>query len=223
MGSIIEFFASVNKISLIAFIGVLGFLIYEVVLLRKEQQKKQQPIIPHFDTQTVVNKETVRQQSASVVQPIPVAKAFKPSSKPPVLVMAILIIMILFFLGYSIYSVINKRNQPTTSEPTQAVVTEIKSPGLKIYDTSWMELKEADLLKSVPGTKVFIGLRTIEVPDIDRARIKINQTNWNIADITTLFNQEKKLYYKEYQIATGESRLKIDAQLHSSVDGWLGD
>ncbi|PIY68507.1 hypothetical protein COY90_05550 [Candidatus Roizmanbacteria bacterium CG_4_10_14_0_8_um_filter_39_9] len=223
MGSIIEFFASVNKISLVAFVGVLGFLIYEVILLRKEQQKKQQPIIPHFDTQTVVNKETVRQQVTSVVQPIPVAKAFKSPSKPPVLVVVILIVMILFFLGYSIYFLMNKGSQPAPSEPTQPVVTEIKSPGLKIYDTAWMELKEADLLKSVPGTKVFIGLRTIDVPDIDRARIKINQTNWNITDITTLFNKEKKVYYKEYQVATGASRLKIDAQLHSSIDGWLGE
>lgn len=223
MGSIFEFFTSVNKISLVAFIGVLGFLIYEILLLRKEQQKKQQPIIPHFDTQTIINKESVRQQADAVTQPIPVAKAIKSPSKPPLFITIILVIMILFFLGYSVYTLINKGNQSKIETPTEPIVTEIKSPGLKIYDTAWMELKEADLLKSRPGTKVYIGLRTIDVSDIDRARIKINQTNWNITDITTLFNKEKKLYYKEYQIATGESRLKIDAQLHSSIDGWLGD
>jgi hypothetical protein len=37
------------------------------------------------------------------------------------------------------------------------------------------------------------------------------------------YNAEKKMYYKEYVVATGESRLKIDAQLHSATDGWLGD
>ena len=71
--------------------------------------------------------------------------------------------------------------------------------------------------------KVYVGIQTIDEADIDRARIKINEKDWNVAHITSQFNKDKKVYYREYTIASGESKLKIDAQLHSETDGWLGD
>ena len=39
MGGIIDFLLSVNKISLVAFLGVLGFLVYEISILRNERLK----------------------------------------------------------------------------------------------------------------------------------------------------------------------------------------
>ncbi len=55
------------------------------------------------------------------------------------------------------------------------------------------------------------------------ARIKINQGEWDDQSITTNFNKEKNVFYRKYQLATNEAFLKIEAQLHSTVDGWLGD
>ena len=73
------------------------------------------------------------------------------------------------------------------------------------------------------GKKIIIGIQTIVEADIDRARIKINTKDWQISDITTLFNPQLKVYYREYIVATGTAQLKIDAQLHSASDGWLGE
>lgn len=225
MATITDFLLSVNKISLIAFLVVLGFLIYEVYLLRKEQLKKQKPVLPHFDNNVVINKSSMPAQvipASSKNTPSPLKK--KTKSFP--ILAVVLFIMLIFFLTISVYFMVlgQNQNKVPVAEP-KVIIQEVSSPGLKIFTSNWVEVKEgsstAKLIK--PGTKLYIGIQTINGADIDRARIRVNETNWNVDHITSLFNSDKKMYYKEYIVATGESKLKVDAQLHSQADGWLGD
>jgi len=75
----------------------------------------------------------------------------------------------------------------------------------------------------MPGKKVYVGIENINDPNIDMARIKINQGEWDKDSITTNFNQEKNIFFREYFLSTNEAFLKIEAQLHSKIDGWLGN
>ena len=103
------------------------------------------------------------------------------------------------------------------------IIREISSAGLKVYDENWNEIEKKKKDKAKPGEKLYIGIQTIVEADIDRARIRVNERDWQIAHITTLFNPQLEVYYKEYIVATGTAQLKIEAQLHSASDGWLGD
>ena len=224
MDAFINFILSVNKISLIAFVGILGFLFYELLLLRRDQLKKQKPLIPQFNTNTVVNKTDIQQHAASIAPPAKSGEEKRTKTSP--LLAILLVIMIVFFVVVSLYlMLITKKQKMTQSGETKVVIQEISSPGLKVFNTEWVEINEgsqgAKLLKQ--GTKIFVGIQTIDDLDIDRARIKINENTWNITDITSQFNKDKKVYYREYTVAAGESKLRIDAQLHSQADGWLGD
>ncbi len=128
MDGLIDFLASVNKISLLAFLGVLGFLIYEVYLLRRDHLKKQKPSIPQFNTNTVINKETVQQQAIAVA-PLKKAVQEKRTKTPPLLVI-ILVLMTFFFIGFSIYTVITRSKEAPTNITPQVIVREVSSPGL---------------------------------------------------------------------------------------------
>lgn len=223
MDGIISFLLSVNKISLVAFLGVLGFLVYEVSLLRKEQLKKQKPNIPQFNTATVIDKKVLQQQAATVVQVKKQVTAKDTKTSPLLIILPI--VAILCFSGISAYIVLTNRQQKAAeSKVPKIIVNEISSPGLKVFDQSWAEITDKNVVGLLNnGGKVYIGIQTIDEADIDRARIKVNQKDWNIRDISERFNAEKKMYYIEYTVASGSSQLKIDAQLHSSSDGWLGD
>lgn len=222
MGSILDFIASVNKISLVAFVGVLGFLVYEVNLLRQEQLKKKKPTIPQFNTNTVIDKTVLQKQAAVVTAPVKKAEARKTGTSP--LLIAILIVMIIAFLGISAYLLLNRPATPEATQTPTPIIREISSSGIRVYDLQWNEIPEANYHTALkPGTQCYIGIQTVAEADIDRARIKVNQKDWAVQDITMQFNKAKNVYYKEYTVATGDATLKIDAQLHSSTDGWLGD
>jgi hypothetical protein len=133
MDGIVDFIVSVNKISLIAFLGVLGFLVYEISLLRKEQLKKQKPSIPQFNTNAVIDKTVVQQQAAAVAV-VPKKTEVKHVKTSPVLIL-VLVIMIVLFLGFSAYTVITRSKEPVSATPTPTVfIQEISSAGLKVFD-----------------------------------------------------------------------------------------
>lgn len=224
MGGIIDFLLSVNKISLVAFLGVLGFLVYEISILRNERLKKQKPVLPQFNTTSIVNTAVMQQQAAAVVELPKKVEQVKQTKISPLLI-AILILTALFFIGFIIYMIFsNTSNKKVESDTSKIVIQEISSPGLKVFTNAWIEINENETGKMLkPGMKVYIGIQTIDEADIDRARIKINEKDWNVAHITSQFNKDKKVYYREYTVASSESKLKIDAQLHSETDGWLGD
>lgn len=224
MGGIIDFLLSVNKISLVAFLGVLGFLVYEILLLRNERLKKQKPVLPQFNATSIVNTAVMQQQAAAVVELPKKIDQVKQTKISPLLI-AILILTALFFVGFTLYMVFsNTSSKKTENNAPKIVIQEVSSPGLRVFTNSWVEVNENDSGQTLkPGVKLYIGIQTIDEADIDRARIKINEKEWNVAHITSQFNKDKKVYYREYTIASGESKLKIDAQLHSETDGWLGD
>ena len=224
MGGIIDFLLSVNKISLVAFLGVFGFLVYEILLLRNERLKKQKPVLPQFNATSIVNTAVMQQQAAAVVELPKKVDQVKQTKISPLLI-AILILTGLFFIGFTLYVVFsNSPSKKAESNAPKIVIQEISSLGLKVFTNSWVEVNEGDTGRTLkPGAKLYLGIQTIEEADIDRARIKVNEKDWNVAHITSQFNKEKKVYYREYTIASGESKLKIDAQLHSVADGWLGD
>jgi hypothetical protein len=141
----------------------------------------------------------------------------------PILMIGIGVISLFVVVGIMIVTYnTNLKKQKIATTPVP-IVREISSAGLKVYDTEWNEIENKQKDKAKPGEKLYIGIQTIIEADIDRARIKINERDWQIAHISTLFNPQLKVYYREYIVATGTAQLKIEAQLHSASDGWLGD
>jgi len=220
MDDFISFFLSINKIALVSFLVVLVFLIYELYLLRKEKQKKEKPSVPQFSPLS----GAVQKPPDVVVQQPAALKKYTVNDKPKILIaLGILTVIAVAVVSFIIISTqIREKKTVTQSLP---VIQEVSSAGLKVYDKQWNEVGDGALKQGrvKAGDAVYVAIKTIDEADIDRARIKVNETDWGIPDITTAFNPKLKVYYKEYTIATGMAELKIDAQLHSASDGWLGD
>lgn len=218
MDGFIEFVASINKVALIAFFAVFCFLIYEIKKIGGERKKREKPTVPQFN-------DKVQQAPAAMNStPLPpiLTTPTNGKEKSPILMIIIGVTTIIGVIALVIvfYNTSQKERKSAASIP---IIREIQSAGLKVYDKNWVEIDGKNASKVKPGEKLYIGIQTIVEADIDRARIKVNTPDWQISDITTLFNQARKVYYKEYSVATGTAQLKIDAQLHSASDGWLGD
>jgi hypothetical protein len=99
----------------------------------------------------------------------------------------------------------------------------ITSDGILIFDENFNLLKDEELNKLEPQKKIIVGIKTLEGTDIDKARIRINKNIWQPEDETKKFEKKNKVFYIEYRPASDESRLKIEAQLHSRSDGWLAE
>ncbi|MFZ2206101.1 MAG: hypothetical protein WA061_06660 [Microgenomates group bacterium] len=222
MTSIVDFFVSINKIALVAFVVVFGFLIFEVKKMLDEKKKEEKLTVPSF-VDAVKASPTAAQNSTplppSQVQPIK-------KNEHGTNAMIMIIIGVISLLGLLVVMIVTfntKAAQKRVASTPVPIVREISSAGLKVYDTNWVEVESKKTDKAKPGEKLYIAIQTIVEADIDRARIKVNTRDWQISDITSLFNPTLKVYYKEYIVATGTAQLKIDAQLHSASDGWLGD
>lgn len=211
---VLQYIGSINKISLIAFIIVLCFLVYEVYVLKKDSEKKSKPVIPQFNPSIKVSSVTLKPEKQEV------QKEEKFSTNK--IIFIILIVMLILFGGLTVYSMVNPTNNAGKNQP-QVIINTVSSQGIKLYDQSGKELLAKDLQAIKQGDSLRIGLLTIEGTDIDKARIRINSDLWQVTDITTNFDKTKNIYYIDHLIATGESKLKIDAQLHSTKDGWLGE
>ncbi len=211
--------SSLNKISLVAFLITLTFIIYQFYQLKKEvSTKRSKPNIPAFNekasvaanyTKVLINEKTVA--------------SFKKPNRLPLIIGGIFLIVfgIVFFIG-----VMHKKIPSLSSGTDNSIspmVNLVASKGIEIFDENWLPLTDTQLATMSAGTKLYIGLATIGETDIDRARIRINSQEWTTDDITLTLNKEKNVYYREYTIASGPATLKIQAQLHSVADGWLGD
>jgi len=213
------FFSSVNKLSFFVFLLGLFFFCFELYILIKEKEKKLKPQIPQFNV-----KDFDKKNVASIInQPIVKKKDNIISRFNVHLVLAaILFVMTIFFFFLSVVSIKTSKEKIVTK--TEVVYSEIQSKGIKLYSHNFLkELNEQDLVRLPSGSDIVIGIETINGADIDRARIKVNEKEWSIKHITTRFDTANKVFYTNYSIATGESKLSIDAQLHSFADGWLGD
>lgn len=205
----------VNKISLFIFIIISFVLGYEIISLKKEGRKKTLPNIPKFDANRFATPlQMTKMIGAQELQPV-----MKKQTNYMLYVVVVLFIIFgaLTFIGFA-----NRPASKTTQtiQPTPAVAY-LTSKGIKLYDSTWKEIKNAVSLKQ--GDKIYIGIETVQQVDIDMARIRVNEQQWREDQTTTLFNQENRVFYREYTIASGESRLQVQAQLHSKADGWLAD
>jgi len=223
MEQIISFILALNKLTLISFFITLLLLIYQIYLFKKEiKKKKKKIVIPEFN-------ENLNQLEMDKDSSFSIKKNNNLIFYRDFFINKVLIIFIIFviFLSIFIFSLLTKDNQSTSANQSSNLTVEEKPKivfyKIKIYNEDWKELTEEEIKKIPPGKKIIIGVETTDDLNIDMARIKINQGQWDQSSLTTKFNDKEKVFYREYQLATGDSFLKIEAQLHSKVDGWLGD
>lgn len=212
----VTFLISLNKISLVAFLITFSFLGYEIYVFTKTNRKKIKPNVPKFQETVTINPIQGETLNNNEDQPV------KRSSN---LIIILLIILLIVFGGVTVFGFTNLTKTKLKSQTPTPSITEniINSKGIKILNTDFDPIPDYEVSEATPGGKVIIGVETITDTDIDRARIKINKQEWDMDDITTKFNKKSNVFYIEYIIATGEPNLKIEAQLHSKTDGWLGD
>lgn len=213
---VITFLKSVNKLSLLAFLITLGGLVYEIHQLKKDQRYRSKPKIPKFN------------QSASVQLPQEVTivsdkqeKVMRSNNFTIIVILFILLIVfgLAAFFGFSKFS----QNPVGSAKEPAPLINFVTSRGIKIFDSQFNPISDTDLSAVKPGEEIIIGVETIKDIDIDRARIRVNKDSWQTEDITVNFNPEKQVFYIKYMVASDESKLKIEAQLHSATEGWLGD
>lgn len=205
----------VNKISLFIFIIISFVLGYEIISLKKEGRKKTLPNIPKFDANRFATPlQMTKMIGAQELQPV--------MKKQTNYMLYVVVVLFIIFGALTLIGFVNRPASKTTQaiQPTPAVAY-LTSKGIKLYDSTWKEIKNAVSLKQ--GDKIYIGIETVQQVDIDMARIRVNEQQWREDQTTTLFNQENRVFYREYTIASGESRLQVQAQLHSKADGWLAD
>lgn len=219
---------NLNKIAVGAFVAVLGLIIFETWMMLKSKKKKNTVVdIPDFN----LNSTTATKAVASVVQPAPVVQTppIVPvgKSKPHLAFIVFLIVVLsglLMVSGYYFYS--NSSNttnesEITTSNTTQAQQTKlVESSGIMLFNNKWERI-HAENVQASPGDLIFIGVETVAGSDIDKARIRVNKQAWGVEDETTNTNSQYGVFYREYTISSEESKLEIDAELHSFSNGWL--
>jgi len=221
MYELINFFSSVNKISLFSFFITLFLLAYQIYLFKKEIKRKKSKVnLPDFNDNFGFDKE--KKQIFLIEE-----KEEKKTQSFSFFFGNKFIAFILFLISFCVFmfTMIKDKtsdnlslNSPMINEEKEIILI----GKIKIYNEEWQELNDDELRNLKPGEKIIIGVEKVSVPDIDMARIKVNQDNWDQKSITQSFNPEKNVFFKEYQLATTDSFLKIEAQLHSKTKGWLG-
>ncbi len=209
---------SLNKISLLAFIITLVFLIYEFSLFNKEIKKKKTLTIPDFKE----NHTIAFTSSPSYISNKDNKESLSRSNLIPLFIGVFLLFTFGIIYVTGLTSEDNVGNKKNILSPTPQI-NYLASKGIKIYNKNWQEITNEELKQIEPGQKIIIAIDVLKNIDIDNARIKVNESQWKLDHITTNFSKDKNSYYKEYTISTGEAELKIEAQLHSKDEGWLGD
>ncbi len=208
---------SLNKISLIAFLITFGFVGYQIYLLIKESKKNKKAVtVPDFKATPLMN---TKQKNSIITRK---TLSYKHVSFIPIIIGMVLLIVfaIIFLIGILRSNAQTNQNHVVVPTP---IITYVASKGIKIYSQDWKELSDNDLSSLKPAESVYLGIETIPNTDIDSARIRVNNTAWSQNDITLNFNKQYGVYYRSYTIATGPASLRVDAELHSRSDGWLGD
>lgn len=219
-----ELLLSLNKISLLAFIITFCFLVYEFRLLKKEKKSISKPQIPKFNSDKLT---TDQFQNINIQNGNHSSKT--KSSFGNRFIIILLILMLIFFAAYAVISMLKKNNSNginNINNPVNNVQTNINvivSQGIKIYNDKEEEIKQSQIDQYPVGTNIKIGVESVKEADIDKARIRINELTWLPTHETKEYDRKYNLYYINYQIATIPAQLKIEAQLHSLKDGWLGD
>lgn len=216
MSYFIDFLVSVNKIAVIAFVAVVGLLVYEILQVIRERQKKIKPVLPQLS----INEG--KKEKSQIYAVIRKEKETR-NHNTNILVILGCLSLLLILTGYFIVRSSQLHIKKEVNQKQYTVVEEVSSDGVRVFTLDWKEIGKETKMIIRPGDRIIIGIQTIQEADIDRARIRVNSKEWQIKDITSQFNKNLMVFYKEYSVATGESQLKIDAQLHSANDGWLGE
>ena len=205
----------INKFSLAAFVVtglVLGYQIYQ---LKKDSGKKNDhPDIPDFSEGHSIpslNYTKLETPDAPLVKKAPNMNLFF------LIGVTVVVMLILFF------ALVLRNNSDSNSTPTPPLVKFVASKGIKIYDQKWLELNDQAISKLTEGEAILVAIEKTNDPNIDRARIRVNKSSWVDGDEKLAFDSTRNMYYKNYTLATEAAFLKVEAQLHSKVDGWLGE
>jgi len=215
----LDFIISINKISLVAFIGTLGFIVYEFLLLKREKDSQSRPNIPNFN-------ENLASKNPLIIQDFMANRQMEKIVKTnPFILIALLVLLFIFGL-LSIIGFLsvknNSFNSNTLVSPSPRIVYQ-KAQGIKIYDKNFNLLNDNDLTQMKKNSTIIIGIDKISGTDIDKARIRVNKNLWEQKDLTEKFDTRQNMFYIEYITASDEGKLEIEAQLHSKTDGWLGN
>lgn len=204
----------INKLSLVAFVVTLGVLLYQFYLLRKDSSETSKtPVIPDFNENIATPAANYTKLADKVIKE-------NPSSNSRLMILIIVTIGIVALLSFSILAKNFSGEAPSKAEP---LIKLVASKGIKIYDDKWAELKEEEVATLSAGTAIIVALDVPNLDDIDKARIRINKTSWSAEDEDLKFDKKRRLYFREYVVATDSSFIKAEAQLHSTSDGWLGE
>ena len=195
---------------------MLGILVYEIILFRKEAWQKTKPKVPNF--QDNLNPQLAQ---ASTIIEEKTAKVTRPNNL--ILIVSIVLVILFGIASFIGFFQTNSKTSISTKITPTPLIDFVTSKGIKIYNNDFQPIPESSLGNILPGEEIIIGVETIGEVDIDRARLRVNKQNWDNGDITLNYSDELKVYYKRYTVATGELKLKIEDQLHSSSEGWLGD
>lgn len=205
----------INKFSLFAFVVtglVLGYQIYQ---LKKDAGKKNDhPEIPDFSEKHTIPSLNYTKLDTS---PTPVVKQ-APNMNLFFLIGATVVVMLILFVALALRN--NSSSNQTTDTP---LIKFVASKGIKIYDEKWTELNDQAIAKLTEGGVVLVAIDKTTDPNIDRARIRINKSSWTEEDEKLEFDATKNMYYRNHTMATEAAFLKVEAQLHSKTDGWLGE
>lgn len=217
---IFTFLKSVNKIAIAAFL-ITGFiLLYEIYLFVKQKKNdKKAPKIPQLQKVSLVG---IQKTLVSVKKTNKKNAILKPANH----IVVIFLIILLLILGGIFATGSLWKNTPLT-KPNNITPTPfyqlLTSEGIIIYNDLWQELTKDQLRYFKTGDKIFIAVKNIAGTDIVKARIRVNAKTWTSQDEVEALDQKFDVFYKNYEIASGDSQLRIEAQLYSKTDGWLGD
>lgn len=212
MEEIILFIESVNKFALLAFFLTFSLVIFEIYLFLKEKKIEQRPKIPSFNKKISVQVKTMMIKDKTI-------KKGNNMTKPDLKVLVFLVVMLIVI---SLIIFLTKKDLKKTSVSSEIILKLVNSEGILVFDDNWKLLSDQKIGEIKPNEKIFIGIKTIpNLKDIDKARIKINKEEWSKEDEVKMFNEKYGIFYREYQIATDEKKLTIEAQLHSKKEGWL--
>lgn len=216
---IMDVLASLSKISLVAFLATTFFLVYQIYIIRREfSRRRGKPIIPDFD-EAIAKKRKIN----SILIKQKAMMTFKKSKLIYFIVMIVFIIVsLLIFVISGTVLMIKQKNSVSTIKPTP-IINFVASNGIRVYNEKWGELTGQEMQNLKPGENIIIGIETIPNVDIDKARIRVNENEWKTNHVTQQFNKAKNVYYLSYAVSSQSAMLKIDAQLHSKSDNWLGD
>lgn len=211
--NLIDIVFSTSKLAISSFITVLFVVVYETYLYIGEIRRTKKPVIPEF---------IPGENLPKTASPLPAHLIEKSifNRQTFVIISAIFIFGLVSFLLEMFPSRSTQREISNSPSPTISEIRIITSSGIEIYDKNW-RLLSGDRLNLKNDKEIKIAIKTIPEASIDKARIRVNSALWMTTDETSLFNDNLKLFYKNYQLTSGEKNLNIEAELHTKAEGWL--